>query len=229
MVTGASHGIGKTIAELFSEQGWQVINLSRSTCDLAGVINYSIDFSKKEWPANKLDDIHQHLKHATQICLVHNASWCQFDSVDECDIDKYRHALEINLVAPMRLNQFVIPFMKKESSIIYIGSTLSEKAVKNMATYVTSKHAIAGMMRATCQDLAGTGIHTCCVCPGFTNTNMLQNNIKRNLELIKKIKARVGDNRLIEPEEIASLVYFCANHPVINGSLLHAHLGQIEE
>ena len=41
-------------------------------------------------------------------------------------------------------------------------------------SYVVSKHALVGMMRATCQDLAGREIHTACICPGFTDTEMFR-------------------------------------------------------
>eukprot|EP01043_Picozoa_sp_COSAG02_P056833 COSAG02_NODE_6801_length_3352_cov_170.007378_3_plen_92_part_00 len=52
----------------------------------------------------------------------------------------------------------------------FVGSTLSEKAVANTASYVTAKHAMVGLMRATCQDLAAAAapVHTALVCPGFT-------------------------------------------------------------
>jgi 3-oxoacyl-[acyl-carrier protein] reductase len=63
------------------------------------------------------------------------------------------------------------------SSVLYVGSTLSEKAVPGSFSYVVSKHAQLGMMRATCQDLMGTGIHTAMVCPGFTDTEMLRNHL----------------------------------------------------
>jgi NAD(P)-dependent dehydrogenase (short-subunit alcohol dehydrogenase family) len=52
----------------------------------------------------------------------------------------------------------------------FVGSTLSEKAVANTASYVTAKHAMVGLMRATCQDLAvaAAPVHTAAICPGFT-------------------------------------------------------------
>ena len=136
--------------------------------------------------------------------------------------------MNINLVAPQILNQVIIPLMKPGSSIIYIGSTLSEKAVANSYSYVVSKHALAGMMRATCQDLVGTGIHTCCICPGFTDTEMLRIHVGDDPEILQSIAAASTFNRLVEPGEIAETVKFAANNPVINGALLHANLGQIE-
>ena len=136
--------------------------------------------------------------------------------------------MDINLIAPHTLNQLVIPFMHTGSSIIYIGSTLSEKAVANTYSYVVSKHAMIGMMRATCQDLAGSGIHTACVCPGFTDTEMLREHVGKDQEVLSSIAAMSTFGRLVSPIEVATTIKFAAENPVINGAVIHANLGQIE-
>ena len=126
------------------------------------------------------------------------------------------------------LNHALLPKMAEGSSIIYIGSTLSEKAVPNSYTYVSTKHAMIGMMRATCQDLAGTGIHTACICPGFTDTEMLRAHVGESDEVLAAIGSMSSYGRLIEPGEIARSIEFATANPVINGSIIHANLGQIE-
>ena len=84
------------------------------------------------------------------------------------------------------------------------------------------------MMRATCQDLAGSGIHTACVCPGFTDTEMLRAHVGDDPEILKSIAGTTTFGRLVEPSEIAATIQFAANNPVINGAVLHANLGQVE-
>src|SRR5262249_5034903 len=153
--------------------------------------------------------------------LIHNAALLEKETIITLEAQNLRRVMEINVVAPTILNQLVIPYMRKGSSIIYIGSTLSEKSVKNSASYSISKHALLGLMRATCQDLDNTGIHTCCICPGFTNTEMLFSHIGSDPAIIENIKQNVCARRLIEPSEIAEFIYFSANNPVINGSVLH--------
>ncbi|MEX2366607.1 MAG: SDR family oxidoreductase, partial [Pseudohongiellaceae bacterium] len=125
-------------------------------------------------------------------------------------------------------NQLLIPKMQSGSSIIYVGSTLSEKAVANTYSYVVSKHAMVGMMRSTCQDLAGRQIHTACICPGFTDTEMLRTHVGNDNEVLEAIASGSTFGRLIKPEEIADTIWFSANNPVINGALIHANLGQVE-
>ncbi len=130
------------------------------------------------------------------------------------------------MVAPNTLNYFAIPYMKRGSSIIYVGSTLAEKAVPGTYTYVVSKHALIGMMRSTCQDLAGQEIHTACVCPGFTDTEMLREHVPA--EAMDGIRAMSAYGRLSDPDEIAETIFWAATNPVINGAVLHANLGQRE-
>ena len=95
-------------------------------------------------------------------------------------------------------------------------------------SYVISKHAQLGMMRATCQDLMGSGIHTALVCPGFTDTEMLRTHIGTDPEVEQAVASLNSFNRLIDPLEIAELLLWCHQHPVINGAVLHANLGQKE-
>lgn len=230
VITGASKGIGKSTAALFLEQGWKVINLSRSACDLPGVVNISVDLADPNWAASNSSLIIDSLKDAAQICLVHNAAICESDQALDLDPEQLRRCLEINVVAPGLLNRIIQPLMQANSAIIYIGSTLSEKAVANTASYTTSKHALAGLMKATCQDLVNhPGIHTCMVCPGITETEMLMNRIENNSAILQAMQNMVAQQRLVKPEEIASMVWFCANNPVINGSILHGNLGQLEK
>ena len=150
------------------------------------------------------------------------------ETVQNVIIDEFRSVVDINVIAPQILNNALLPKMQPGSSIIYIGSTLSEKAVSNSYSYVVTKHALIGMMRATCQDLVGTGIHTACICPGFTNTEMLRTHVGESQEVLKSIAGLSTFGRLIEPNEIADTIFFAANSPVINGAVIHANLGQIE-
>ena len=118
--------------------------------------------------------------------------------------------------------------MGKQSSVLYVGSTLSEKAVAGAFSYVISKHAQLGMMRASCQDLAGTGIHTAMVCPGFTETEMLKQHLGGDTSLMHEIGSQNGFGRLVDPDEIAAALIWAQANPVINGSVMHGNLGQVE-
>lgn len=226
LITGASSGIGLTTAALFMESGYQVINLSRHKCPIDSVTHIDCDLSVPGFLNKFAERLTNSFQKADEIVLIHNASRLDKDTADRTTSDQLRDVLEINVVAPNTLNYFTIPFMRRGSSILFVGSTLAEKAVPGSYTYVTSKHAMIGMMRSACQDLAGTGIHTACICPGFTDTAMLRQHVAE--ETRAAISNRSAFGRLIDPIEIAETLLWAATHSVINGSVIHAHLGQIE-
>lgn len=228
IITGASVGIGRATAASFSEDGYQVFNLSRRACPLPAVTNLPCDLSSEADIGETLDQLINGIEQSESIALVHNASQMLKDNTRDCDSDNLRAVLETNVVAINSLNQRLIPRMKAGSSIVYVGSTLSEKAVANSFSYVVSKHAQLGMMRATCQDLMGSGIHTALVCPGFTDTEMLRTHLGPDPAVADSIAAMNSFSRLIEPDEIAGLIYWAHHNPVINGAVLHANLGQRE-
>ena len=225
IITGGSSGIGFAAAKLFQENGFNIINISRSKINLDDAVHIEVDLSISNWQESLESIFQETLSSADQICLVHNASKMQSDNVESTDPDSLREVLEVNLVGPSILNKITIPYMKKGSSILYVGSTLSEKAVPQMSSYVMTKHGMIGLMRSTCQDLFGRFIHTACICPGATETEMLVEYVQGNQEALKIMASTLSENRLISSEEIASTIFFCANNSVINGSVIHANLG----
>jgi NAD(P)-dependent dehydrogenase (short-subunit alcohol dehydrogenase family) len=226
VITGASSGIGLATANTFQQAGWRVINISRSACPLKGVINVTADLADPTMVAKISALLLDRLEGCTALSLIHNAARLDHDTVQAVDPEALRQTYEINLIAPAALNRLLLPVMSAGSSILYVGSTLGEKAVPGSFSYVTSKHASIGMMRATCQDLAGSGIHTACINPGFTDTEMLRDHIPA--DVMPEIAQMSAFGRLIDPTEIGATLLFAAQNPVLNGSVLNANLGQIE-
>jgi len=228
IITGASRGIGRATAELFAADGFKVYNLSRSRTDLPNIEQIDVDLADTNWAKQARAPLLRAIAGASQTVVVHNAGAIIKDSLSHFDANDFRRVMEVNVVAPALLGSLLLPEMRAGSSIIYVGSTLSDIAVPNSCAYVTSKHALLGLMRSTCQDLAGSGIHTACVCPGFTDTEMLREHVGHNDEILQSLAKGVAHGRLIEPAEIARTIHFCAQNPVINGSVIHANLGQIQ-
>ena len=226
IITGASAGIGLATAQRFTAAGYAVTNISRRPCPLPSVNHLGGDLSEASFLDVLGDQLGEALASADEVTLIHNASRLLNDSAADTPSDQLRAVMEVNLAAPNTLNRFVIPRMPPGSSILYVGSTLAEKAVPNSYSYVVTKHALVGMMRATCQDLAGRGIHTACICPGFTDTEMLRAHVPA--EAMDAVRGLSAYGRLIEPLEIADALLWAAQSPVINGAVLHANLGQVE-
>jgi NAD(P)-dependent dehydrogenase (short-subunit alcohol dehydrogenase family) len=227
IITGASRGIGLATAQKFAANGYTVYNLSRSPAG-DGIHHIPVDLTAPDWVARSGDAIRAAGAGADQIALIHNAGAIIKDSVRDFDAAAFQRVMAINVTAPAQLTALLLPLMQPGSSVIYVGSTLSEQAVANSLAYVTSKHALVGVMRATCQDLAGSGIHTACICPGFTNTEMLRAHVGNSGEILQALAGAVTFGRLIEPAEIAETLWFAVQNPVLNGAVIHANLGQIQ-
>ncbi|MEL6300824.1 MAG: SDR family oxidoreductase [Pseudomonadota bacterium] len=227
IITGASAGIGYATAGQMLEAGYDVVNLSRRPCELDGVVSYPVDLADPVDPA-LVDNLRSKLAAADVSTVVHCAGLLSSDTAATLDRSELQRSLNVNVVAPAALNAAFVPVMKPGSSIIFVSSTLGDKAVPGAFSYVTSKHAVNGMMRATCQDLTGTGMHTAAVSPGFTDTEMLRNHVGNDESILEALATNMCLGRLATPDEIAATIVFCVQNPVINGSVIHANLGQIE-
>lgn len=228
IITGGSRGIGEKTIECFRKSGWKAVNISRSPSVFPDVKNIQIDLSLPETIHQNSKDLLDAVKDATQVALVHNAAYYKPDALPTLSLADLHLSWQVNVVASIILNQYLLPKMPAGSAIIYVGSTLAEKAVPGSASYVISKHALVGLMKATCQDLIDKKIHTCCVCPGLVDTKLLKDTInKATVDFL--LENKVIGKRLIQPEEIAKVIYFCATTDVINGITLHANLGQVAE
>lgn len=228
IITGASVGIGRAAAEAFLAEDYTVFNLSRRACPVPGVTNIACDLASAPGIEAACETLAAAIAGSRSVCLVHNAAQMRKDSASSCDSESLRQVLETNVVAVNSLNQRLLPLLPVTSSVLYVGSTLSEKAVPGSFSYVISKHAQAGMMRATCQDLMGSGVHTALICPGFTDTEMLRTHLGDDPSVERLIAGMNSYNRLIDPAEIAELIRWAHHNPVINGAVLHANLGQKE-
>ena len=228
IITGASKGLGCAAARFFLKQGHKVINISRTASTLESVFQVTADLSDTHWLSHCGEKIVSLVDNFEQIDVIHCAALHTKDCLSNVSVKSLQSIFQTSVIAPVQLNQLLLPRMKAGSSIIYVGSTLSEKAVPNAFSYVVSKHAVVGAMRATCQDLVGTGVHTVCVCPGVSDTEMLRAHVGGDDKVLLAISEGVTFKRLIDPDEIARTLHFCTANPVINGAVIHANLGQIE-
>ena len=230
IITGASSGIGASTGEAFLNSGYAVLNVSRRPCPVSGVENLPSDLGDDTAVDALAELLAQriHETSPTSVCLVHNAALMLKDDASTTGNADLTRVLQINVQAINALNRVLLPRLPASSSVIFVGSTLSEKAVKGAFSYIVSKHAQLGMMRATCQDLMGSGVHTALVCPGFTDTEMLRNHIGNDQRVVEAIGAMNSFGRLVQPQEIAELIHWSHHNPVINGAVLHGNLGQEE-
>jgi NAD(P)-dependent dehydrogenase (short-subunit alcohol dehydrogenase family) len=227
LITGASKGIGYQTAKIFSQKGYKVLNLSRSNCDIEGVENIKIDLTEQKKLSDILSgEVSSFVKQDKDpTVIVHNSALLTKDNYESLEYEDFIDVFKINVLAVQQINKALLPQLEDNSALIYIGSTLSEKAGINCLSYTSTKHALAGLMKSTAQDLGNRKIHSCMICPGFTDTEMLREQTGGNMDFaIEKTLFR----RLVQPEEIAKIIYDSSLSPALNGSVIHANLGQTD-
>lgn len=200
------------------------MNLSRTKNDAADE-NIFIDLNQKIDDA-ALQALNRHIQDGSQISLIHNAFPYYKDSSESFNGDDFDLAAQFVLKNTIILNNFVLPKMGTGSSIVFVGSTLSTKAAPNCLTYVILKHAQVGLMKSLALELGSKEIHTCCVCPGFTDTEMLKSHTNP-VDTERLISSLVLKKRLISPDEVAAFIYQCATSPISNSEVFHVNLGQV--
>lgn len=194
LVTGASRGIGKAIADAFASRGYEVIAPPRSELDLSNKKSVE-DYVEK----HRLDPLD---------ALVNNAGINEISFIEDADDATLDRMLEVDLISPIRLVRGMVPQLRKSSCgrIVNIGSIWAVASKPGRGMYAAAKHGLHGVTGALAVELASSGVLVNTLCPGFTATELtVQNN---SADEIRSIESAIPLGRLAQPEEIAKAVYF---------------------
>ena len=178
IITGASKGIGKAVAELLYKKGANLVLVSRNReaaphfPDSKRIINVSADVSS-EGDCQKIIDIALE-KFGKIDCLINNAGMFIDKSIDRTTSYDFRKIIDVNLISVFNMTKKAIVVMKSQNrgTIINIGSKISHNTnvSPNKVAYATSKYAVEGFSFALNKELKGTGVRVTCLMPGTTTT-----------------------------------------------------------
>ena len=178
LVTGASRGIGRAIAERLADEGARLVLTATSrarledvalACRARGSIVEVVvgDLADPDLPARLVDAAVTAFGGLD--VLVSNAFWDETTTVTEATLDGWDRTLRVTLTAPMLLARAAIPVMAahRSGSIVLIGSMRAVAAGHGYAAYESAKAALFGLNRSIAVDYGRSGIRCNCVCPGF--------------------------------------------------------------
>ncbi|MGQ0506284.1 MAG: SDR family NAD(P)-dependent oxidoreductase [Myxococcaceae bacterium] len=226
LVTGASRGIGRAVAQRFLKDGYEVWALARSEAELHSlamdgghVHPLTADMAD---PAQVLAATATILSRGpTPSVLINNAGIAAAAPISKVSLEEFQRMQTINVTAPFLLCRELIPAMVKAGGgrVINIASTAAHKGFKYSAPYCASKHALLGMTRALAVEFASKKVTVNAVCPGWTDTALLaasaasiSNATGRSTEEARTTLAQLNPmGRLISPEEVAELCFFLAS------------------
>jgi NAD(P)-dependent dehydrogenase (short-subunit alcohol dehydrogenase family) len=145
--------------------------------------------------------------------LVNNAGIQRYGTAADTSDDIWDEVMNMNLRSAFLMSRAAIPHIVSRGggAIIMVGSVQSLGAVGNSAAYVTSKHALLGLVRSIAVDFARDQLRCHCVCPGAIDTPMLQFGISQAADPVKARQTCENVHlfrRLGTPEEVARVIVF---------------------
>ncbi|MEK9671669.1 MAG: SDR family oxidoreductase [Rhodospirillaceae bacterium] len=211
VVTGASNGIGRAIAERLVQEGWRVINLDRATPDDGGegAIPWAeTDLTDPESIAAAFADIKER-ELGPVTGLVNNAGIALAATLEESTVEDFDLTMAINVRAPMLCTQAVLDDMKQErfGRIVNIASRALLGKTHRTA-YSASKGGIQSMTRVWALELAQHGVTVNCIGPGPIATELFKRANPMNMPRTQEIIGTVPVGRLGEASDIAQAAAF---------------------
>ena len=232
LVTGASRGLGRAIAEALASAGADVACAGQSesnVAETAGAVRamgraawaFGADLSDRD-SVLALAAAAEHAAGPIDI-LVNNAGTIRRRPAAEHALEDWDHVLRTNLDSAFILSQRLGARMieRKAGKIVNVASLLAFQGGINVPGYTASKHAVAGLTKALANEWARHNVQVNAIAPGYMrtdNTSALQQDEKRNAEITGRIPA----GRWGEPADLAGAAIFLASRAsdYVNGHVL---------
>ena len=217
LVTGAASGIGRSVAQLFAENGAKVVVTDidveggEKTVDLIRSNEGEAIFVKTDVssPSDCEEMVQKTLDTYGRLdCACNNAGIPgEQNPTADYSIEGWQRLISINLSGVFYCMKYQIPAMLKSGggSIVNIASILGRVAFAGAPAYVTAKHGVVGLTENAALEYGSQGIRVNAVGPGFIRTPMISDVIK-DPEMEEQLISMHPIGRLGKPEEVAELV-----------------------
>ncbi|CUB03924.1 3-oxoacyl-ACP reductase FabG [Marinomonas fungiae] len=232
LVTGATRGIGKAIAQALVANGMTVVGTATSEAGAASISEYLgdngkgvvLDVSNDESVDAVIKQINEEFGAPT--ILVNNAGITRDNLMMRMKMDEWDTVINTNLTSVFRVTKACLRGMTKAKfgRIVTISSVVGSMGNAGQANYSAAKAGLEGFSRSLAAEIGSRGITVNCVAPGFIATDMTKDLPEEHkANLVSKVPAA----RLGEPEEIAAAVAFLTSDAAgyITGETLHVNGG----
>jgi len=230
LVTGASKGIGASIAIAMAQAGADVVLVGRSQDSLSAtrtaIENLGRATETLITDVESRDQIAAAFKSIEQLnveIVVNNAGSISRAPAIETSLEDWDRIIDTNLNSVFQISQLCAKSMlaKGQGRIINIASLLSFQGGINVPAYTASKHAVAGVTKALANEWGAKGVTVNAIAPGYIstdNTQALRNDVDRNTSIL----ARIPIGRWGTPEDLAAVAVFLASPAAayINGEII---------
>jgi 3-oxoacyl-[acyl-carrier protein] reductase len=236
LVTGASRGIGKAIAEALGKQGCRVVGTATSESGAekitqalkeAGIEGKGmvVDVSNADSINHLMEQIKDEFGQTPDI-LVNNAGITRDNLLMRMKDDEWESILQTNLTSIYRLSKACLRHMTKSrwGRIISVGSVVGTTGNPGQTNYSAAKAGVIGFSKSLAKEVGSRGITVNVVAPGFIDTDMTQALADDQKEVLKQ---QIALGRLGSPDDIAAAVAFLASDAAgyITGETLHVNGG----
>ena len=238
LVTGGSRGIGREVANLYAEKGYDVIiNYVSDKTDVEAIKK---EFEEKnvecllvKADVSKQEDVDNLVKQAIEKfekidVLVNNAGITKDNLLMRMSEEEFDKVIEINLKGTFLVTKAVTRYMmkKRQGSIINLASVVGVSGNSGQCNYAASKAGIMGFTKSVAKELASRNIRANAVAPGFIATDMtsvLSDAVKEN------INAQIPLKRMGTAKEVAELIYFLGSEQssYITGQVINVDGGMV--
>jgi NAD(P)-dependent dehydrogenase (short-subunit alcohol dehydrogenase family) len=220
LITGASRGIGRSIAERLAADGMRVVLCARSADALTALAASLSGSDHRAVPMDVGDPVSIEAALAAIgghiDVLINNAGIAESKPYTRTDDDMWERMMRVNALGPMRLCRALMPAMVEAGwgRVVIVASNAGLTGYGYSSAYCASKHAVLGYMRAVALEVASTPVTINAVCPGWVDTDMANDAVARIAGKTGKSAAQARaalekmspQNRWVTPEEVAGVV-----------------------